>query len=112
VALAVLRNTLMKTCDLVIVTAVIVLSPAGAGRVVRPAPVPYKADCQFCHGIDGDGRGDPRSPSRAANLHETCLNREPLIDVIAGGRPGTEMPHFDKYAYEDTNCYGQGQGFR
>jgi cytochrome c len=19
-----------------------------------------KADCQFCHGIDGDGRGDPR----------------------------------------------------
>ena len=20
-----------------------------------------KADCQFCHGIDGDGRGDPRS---------------------------------------------------
>lgn len=21
-----------------------------------------KADCQFCHGIDGDERGDPRSP--------------------------------------------------
>ena len=35
-----------------------------------------KADCQFCHGIDGDGRGDPRSPGRAANLHETRLNRE------------------------------------
>jgi hypothetical protein len=29
-----------------------------------------------------------------------------LIEVIACGRPGTEMPHFDKYAYEDTNCYG------
>ena len=65
-----------------------------------------KADCQFCHGIDGDGRGDPRSPGRAANLHETHLNRERLIEVIACGRPGTEMPHFDKYAYEDTNCYG------
>jgi hypothetical protein len=37
-----------------------------------------KADCQFCHGIDGDGRGDPRSPGQAANLHKTILNREQL----------------------------------
>jgi len=65
-----------------------------------------KADCQFCHGINGDGRGDPRSPGRAANLHETHLTRDQLIEVIACGRPGTEMPHFDKYAYEDTDCYG------
>ena len=34
------------------------------------------------------------------------LDREQLIEVIACGRPGTEMPHFDKYAYEDTDCYG------
>jgi mono/diheme cytochrome c family protein len=66
-----------------------------------------KADCQFCHGIDGDGRGDPRSPGAAANLHRTILNREQLIEVIACGRPGTEMPHFDKYAYEDRTCYGR-----
>jgi cytochrome c553 len=65
-----------------------------------------KADCQFCHGINGDGRGDPRSPGAAANLHETRLNRDQLIEVIGCGRPGTEMPHFDKYAYDDTNCYG------
>jgi cytochrome c553 len=65
-----------------------------------------KADCQFCHGINGDGRGDPRSPGRAANLRETHLNRDQLVEVIACGRPGTEMPHFDKYAYEDTDCYG------
>ena len=65
-----------------------------------------KADCQFCHGIDGDGRGDPRSPGRAADLHKTILNRDQLIEVVACGRPGTEMPHFDKYAYEDTDCYG------
>ena len=65
-----------------------------------------KADCQFCHGSNGDGRGDPRSPGRAANLHETHLNRDQLIEAIACGRPGTEMPHFDKYAYEDTDCYG------
>jgi cytochrome c553 len=67
-----------------------------------------KADCQFCHGPDGDGRGDPRSPGRAANLHETTLTRDQLIEVIACGRPATEMPHFDKYAYEDSNCYGLG----
>jgi hypothetical protein len=36
------------------------------------------------------------------------FNREQLVEVIACGRPGTEMPHFDKYAYEDTNCYGLG----
>jgi hypothetical protein len=67
-----------------------------------------KADCQFCHGPNGDGRGDPRSPGRAANLRETMLTRAQLIEVIGCGRPGTEMPHFDKYAYEDSNCYGLG----
>jgi mono/diheme cytochrome c family protein len=66
-----------------------------------------KADCQFCHGIDGDGRGDPRSPGQAADLHKIILNREQLIEVIACGRPGTEMPHFDKFAYEDKSCYGR-----
>ena len=49
-----------------------------------------KADCQFCHGINGDGRGDPRSPGAAADLHKTRLNRDQLIEVIGCGRPGTE----------------------
>ena len=105
---SVLRNAI---CDVVVAAAVIVLGFGAAQaqdvsfgqRLFRD-----KADCQFCHGIDGDGRGDPRSPGRAANLHETRLNREQLIEVIACGRPGTEMPHFDKFAYEDTNCYGLG----
>ena len=65
-----------------------------------------KADCAFCHGPKGDGRGDPRSPGKAANLRTTILKREHLIEVITCGRPRTEMPHFDKYAYEDTACYG------
>ena len=41
-----------------------------------------KADCQFCHGVDGDGRGDPRSPGRASGLRKTFLTPEQLIDVI------------------------------
>lgn len=65
-----------------------------------------KADCQFCHGINGDGHGDPRSPGKASDLHKTSLTRDQLVEVIACGRPGSEMPHFDKYAYEDKNCYG------
>jgi hypothetical protein len=65
-----------------------------------------KADCQFCHGVNGDGHGDPRSPGKAADLHKTNLDREQLVKVITCGRPGSEMPHFDKYAYEDKSCYG------
>ena len=105
---AVLRNALMKICNLIVVSAIIVpgLSAARAQNVSFGERLfRDKADCQFCPGINDDGRGDP--PSRP-NLHETRLDREQLIEVIACGRPGTEMPHFDKYAYEDTNCYGLG----
>jgi cytochrome c553 len=103
------RDTLMKACETVVAMAVIILSFGGAHAqdVSFGARLFHdKADCQFCHGINGDGRGDPRSPGAAANLHETRLDREQLIEVIACGRPGTEMPRFDKYAYEDTDCYG------
>src|SRR5215472_845004 len=65
-----------------------------------------KADCQFCHGVNGDGHGDPRSPGKAPNLHATKLDHDHLIEVIGCGRPGSEMPHFDKYAYDDKGCYG------
>jgi mono/diheme cytochrome c family protein len=65
-----------------------------------------KADCQFCHGIDGDGRGDPREPGKAPDLRATKLDREQLIEVVRCGRPGSQMPHFDKYAYDAKECYG------
>jgi cytochrome c553 len=99
----------MKACETAVAVAVTILGfgEAHAQDVSFGARLFHdKADCQFCHGINGDGRGDARSPGMAANLHETRLNREQLIEVIACGRPGTEMPHFDKYAYEDTDCYG------
>jgi hypothetical protein len=65
-----------------------------------------KADCQFCHGVNGDGHGDPRSPGKGSDLHATKLDRQQLIEVIRCGRPGAEMPHFDKYAFEDDGCFG------
>lgn len=86
---------------------------AATTRIVRAQDLSFgdrlyqeKADCQFCHGVDGDGRGDPRSPGKAPDLHTTKLDREQLIEVIRCGRPGSQMPHFDKYAYDAKECYG------
>ena len=105
-----MRSNLVKSCKIaapVLLSMLFHLSPAYAQDVSFGDRLFHdKADCQFCHGPNGDGRGDPRSPGRAANLHETTLNRAQLIEVIACGRPATEMPHFDKYAYEDSDCYG------
>jgi hypothetical protein len=60
----------------------------------------------FCHGWAGDGAGAPQSSGRAANLRETKLNREQLIEVISCGIPGAAMPRFDDQAYADKRCYG------
>jgi hypothetical protein len=49
---------------------------------------------------------DRSSCSAQAEHPITIVNRAQLIEVIACGRPATEMPHFDKYAYEDSDCYG------
>jgi mono/diheme cytochrome c family protein len=65
-----------------------------------------KGSCLFCHGWAGDGHGDPHSAGSAANLRHTRLSRSELVQVIACGRPGTSMPHFDAYAYSDDPCYG------
>jgi hypothetical protein len=65
-----------------------------------------QANCADCHGWFGDGNAeDPRSP-RGANLRETSLDKELLIEVILCGIPGTSMPHFDSRAYTDDRCYG------
>ncbi|GIR09698.1 MAG: hypothetical protein CM15mP20_2690 [Alphaproteobacteria bacterium] len=40
------------------------------------------------------------------HLRETGLDREQLINIIACGRPGTNMPFFDKKAYVDDRCFG------
>ena len=65
-----------------------------------------KAQCVFCHGWGGDGAGAPQSSGSAANLRETKLTREQLIEVISCGRPGTAMPRFDDQAYAEKRCYG------
>ncbi len=86
------------------------LLAAGAPAAAQNVDLGYKVyktkiDCGLCHGWAGNGvPDDPRQP-KGANLRETTLNREQLIEVIKCGRPGTGMPHFDARAYEDKRCY-------
>ena len=64
-----------------------------------------KAVCSYCHGWAADGAGEGQSSGGAANLRETPLTREQLIEVIKCGVPGKAMPHFDEAAYTDKRCY-------
>src|SRR5712692_3341686 len=67
-----------------------------------------KATCGYCHGWSGSGAGDPLSEGKAANLRETRLDHDQLVEVIRCGVPGgTAMPHFDKFAWtEGEDCFG------
>jgi mono/diheme cytochrome c family protein len=68
-----------------------------------------KAQCSYCHGWAADGAGEPQSNGGAADLRQSHLNREQLVEVIMCGRPGTPMPYFDEDAYTDKRCYGVTQ---
>src|ERR1700746_1274099 len=61
---------------------------------------PDKATCGFCHGWSGDGAGDPQSPGKAANLRETKLDHDQLVEIIRCGVPGgSAMPPFSSCAW-------------
>ena len=51
-----------------------------------------KAQCSYCHGWAADGAGEPQSNGGAANLRDSRMNRDQLIEVIMCGRPATPMP--------------------
>ena len=63
-----------------------------------------KGNCMGCHKWHGDGGGGYGGV--ALSLRETGLDREQLITIIACGRPGTNMPFFDKKGYVDDRCFG------
>jgi cytochrome c553 len=68
-----------------------------------------KGNCQACHGWAGDGRKMDNEMPAGANLREVRLNRSALVVIIKCGRPGTNMPAYDKYAYSDGRCFGMKQ---
>jgi mono/diheme cytochrome c family protein len=64
-----------------------------------------KADCRACHGWSADGvKGDNQMPD-GPTLREKKYTRELLVLTIKCGRPNTQMPAFDKFAYTDGRCF-------
>jgi mono/diheme cytochrome c family protein len=64
-----------------------------------------KAGCVECHGWAGDGKGGFHHQGVALSLRVTQLSRDQIRMIIQCGRPGTPMPHFDRFAYTDKRCY-------
>ncbi|HEX4615251.1 MAG TPA: c-type cytochrome [Stellaceae bacterium] len=65
-----------------------------------------KGGCPTCHGWSGDGFPSGfHSEGNAPSLRETQLTRDQIRETIQCGRPGTPMPHFDRFAYTDKRCY-------
>jgi hypothetical protein len=68
-----------------------------------------EAHCQACHGWSGDGHKMDNQMPDGADLRASRLDRDALLLTIKCGRPGTNMPAFDKFAYSDGRCYGLKQ---
>lgn len=67
------------------------------------------AACKQCHGWAGDGVPEDNQ-SQGANLRDSLLNFEQLVEAIRCGRPGTAMPSFRRNAWTDIiPCYGMTQ---
>ena len=65
-----------------------------------------KANCPQCHGWAGDGLASGFHNQGGLPLRKTQLTRDQIRMTIRCGRPGTVMPHFDRFAYTDKRCYG------
>jgi Cytochrome C oxidase, cbb3-type, subunit III len=93
--------------------AVCILAGAAQAQSADPADIAagmrlfhQQAHCQACHGWAGDGRKEDNQMPDGADLRASTLDRAALILTIKCGRPGTDMPAFDKFAYSDGRCYG------
>lgn len=64
-----------------------------------------KGDCRACHGWAADGvKGDNQMPD-GPSLRDKKYTRQLLVLTIKCGRPNTQMPAFDKFAYSDGRCF-------
>ncbi len=63
-----------------------------------------KATCQFCH--KWDASGDQGYGGNALSLRKTQLTPAQMAEVVKCGRPHTQMPYHDRFAYTDKRCYG------
>ena len=101
----------IAACAIVAVCAVASLAAARAQTPSEEArTIAYgkevfksKATCQFCH--KWDGSGDQGYGGNALSLRKTQLTPEQMAEVIKCGRPHTQMPYHDRFAYTDKRCY-------
>jgi mono/diheme cytochrome c family protein len=79
------------------------LSPADLAEGMRLYQ--QKGDCRACHGWAADGvKGDNQMPD-GPSLRDKKYTRQLLVLTIKCGRPNTQMPAFDKFAYSDGRCF-------
>lgn len=77
------------------------------GRADRGARF-YAANCATCHGALGDGQGprayfiNPKPRNFVDPAVRIVLNRPALFAAIAAGKPGTEMPAWNKVIDDQT----------
>jgi hypothetical protein len=76
---------------------------AKAEDVAKGRAVWEKGECSVCHGWSGDGVGT--ADHSAPSLRVRHLTRAEIREVIQCGRPGTDMPYFDRFADTDKRCY-------
>ena len=109
-----MKRTIWLLAGVVAIVAVVLLGDAR--RAAAPAPDPadlaegmrlyqQKGDCRACHGWAADGvKSDNQMPD-GPSLSEKKYTRELLVLTIKCGRPNTQMPAFDKFAYSDGRCF-------
>ena len=64
-----------------------------------------KGDCRACHGWAADGVKTDNQMPDGPSLRDKKYTRQLLVLTIKCGRPNTQMPAFDKFAYSDGRCY-------
>jgi mono/diheme cytochrome c family protein len=80
-----------------------------AAQVEEGLAVWKRGGCTTCHGTfaqGGEGGDAPEGPS----LRKTKLERGDLVETIACGRPGSQMPFNLAGAYTEVSCWGMAVG--
>ena len=96
------RDPLVLAASMLTLASVAVAQDVSAGEQIWID----KAGCPQCHGWAGDGFASGFHEQGAPSLRKTQLDRDQIRLTIQCGRPGTRMPHFDRFAYTDKRCYG------
>jgi hypothetical protein len=64
------------------------------------------AACYNCHGNNGQG-GNSKDFPHGPSLRTSENDSETMLEIIACGLPGTQMPGWAKGAYTERPCFGE-----